>query len=612
MNRLLLCALISGLLASSSHATVVFDQPHDGSGTLHKSSWYPPDGLDGDVYCWDSFSLASGTAISEVHWRGGYELHPSGSGQSPVYDFEVSIYRSIAGNSQPDVGAGGMLAHYFVGGNAGETPAGSFGGVLLHDYAFVLPSPFQASAGATYWVQIEASQGLASPSFAPDWGMAVGTGGNSLHFRKITGGTYQTIANDLAFSLVASGAPTVTINASESPPGSGTITGAGAYPIGSTASLTAAPNAGWGFVDWTEGGVPVSASPTYSFTAATNRTLVANFAAAYTIVTNASPPYGGVTTGDGVYTSGSTVTLTATPHHGFVFSSWSDGRRTATYSFPAAFDLQITAFFNSAWDAVTYDFDSAPVHTALPIDLTVNGLTAHFTGGYSVQPVGTLGISPVGFSGLYLYPSSVFQSDLVIGFSEVLTDFSILYAVDELACDVSARMRVTAYQNGSFAGTNTMVAPVPGTYPSATLSIVAPSGFNSVVVHWDAPGTACQDYGPIFFADNVTVTRAFPPTDVADGSSGGAPRLFSPTPNPFRGETKIRFQAPNAADARLAVYDLSGRLVRDLLGEPFAGGERTVIWDGDDDAGRRVGAGLYVVRLDTAGRHENRRIMRLR
>jgi hypothetical protein len=609
MPRFPLVVLILALLASTSHATVVFDQSHNGSGTLHKSSWYPPDGLDGDTYCWDNFTLASSTAISEVHWRGAYELHPSGSGQSPVSRFDLSIYRSIAGNSQPDMGAGGLLAHYIVSGNGGETAAGTFGGVLMYDYAFTLPSPFQAAAGTTYWVEIVASQGAVAPSFAPDWGLAVGSGGNNSHFRRITGATFQTIANDLAFSLVASGSPTVNISASESPTGSGVITGAGAYPLGSTASLIATANAGWGFVNWTEGGTPVSSNANYHFTATVDRTLVANFDLSWNVLTASYPPYAGTVAGAGVYTNGSVVTLIATPAHGFVFSSWSDGATTATHTFTAGSDVTITAFFDSAPDAVTFDFDAAPLRASLPLDLTVNGLTGHFTGGYSIQPVGTLGISPAGFSGNYVYPNSVFQSDLGIGFSETLKDFSVLYAVDELACDVSARMRVTAYMNGVFVGTNTMVAPVPGTYPSATLAIAVPAGFNSVVVHWDAPGTLCQDYGPIFFADNVTVTRVTPPVGVGGAAPRATLRLDPPAPDPFRSATRITFALPAAADVRLTVFDLLGRRVRALVRESRSAGDHHIVWNGADDAGRDVRAGMYVLLLESGGMRLSRRVI---
>lgn len=162
---------------------------------------------------------------------------------------------------------------------------------------------------------------------------------------------------------------------------------------------------------------------------------------------------------------------------------------------------------------VLFDFDNAPIHTSLPIDLTVDGITAHFSAtgqGFSIQPADTMGFTPAGFAGLSVYPDSVFAADLQVAFSATLTNFSILYAPQELATDSSARMRVTAYMNGTPIGTNTMTADPPGTWPSATLSFSSAQPFNSVVVHYDAPPPTGGDWGPIFMADNMSVTAAVP------------------------------------------------------------------------------------------------------
>ncbi len=602
-------ACLSMADAGTANAAAVFAQSHAGTGTLHKSSWYPPDGLDGDAYCWDNFTLSADASITEVHWRGGYEYHPAGTGQAPVSDFEVSIYRSIGGGSQPDLAAGGQLVRYYVGGNAGETPAGTFGGVALDDYVYTLPSPFPATGGVKYWVRIVASQGAAAPSYAPDWGLATGTGGNNGHFRYITGSNYQAPPQDLAFSLVASDAPTATIATAVQPAAAGTVSGAGAYPLGSTVSLQATAGPGWGFLNWTEGASVVSTNAHYTFPAAANRSLTANFTAAWTVVTSVYPAYGGAATGGGTFNDGQTVTLTAIPAHGFVFTGWSDGSLTSTISFPAAYDLQITAFFASAPDFATFDFDSTPAGTPFPINVSNGIVGAQFAGGYSIQSVGTLGIAPAGMSGNYAYPSSVFASDLLIDFDKVVTDFSILYAVDELACDTSATMRVTGYLNGVLAGTNTMVAPVPGIYPSATLTLVAPGGFNHVVVHWQSPGLLCQDYGPIFFADNVTVkyvpTTSGLPTDVPHGVA----QLLDPAPNPFNPSTSIRLVLPVAGPVLLDVYDAAGRRVRELLDETLDPGQHVVTWDGRDDAGRALGSGLYVLRMRAGGASDSRRLL---
>ncbi len=49
---------------------------------------------------------------------------------------------------------------------------------------------------------------------------------------------------------------------------------------------------------------------------------------------------------------------------------------------------------------------------------------------------------------------------------------------------------------------------------------------------------------------------------------------------------------------RLAVYDLSGRLVRTLSGHERGTGEWQVVWDGRNDLGYRVPAGVYLIRLE--------------
>ena len=162
---------------------------------------------------------------------------------------------------------------------------------------------------------------------------------------------------------------------------------------------------------------------------------------------------------------------------------------------------------------VRFDFQDAPLHASLPISLTAGGFTARFTAsgqGFSIQEANTMGFTPAGFSGLCLYPNSVFAADLEITFSEAATNFLILYAPQELACDSSARMRVTAYLDAATVGTSTTTADPPGTWPSATLVFSSAQGFTRVVVHYDAPPPTGGDWGPIFMADNLAVTLGPP------------------------------------------------------------------------------------------------------
>jgi hypothetical protein len=73
------------------------------------------------------------------------------------------------------------------------------------------------------------------------------------------------------------GPSTCVISAQASPPMGGRVTGAGTFPNPSLVQLSAIPTAGYGFVNWTENGIPVSNSDTFNFSWTGYRTLVANF-----------------------------------------------------------------------------------------------------------------------------------------------------------------------------------------------------------------------------------------------------------------------------------------------------------------------------------------------
>jgi hypothetical protein len=161
--------------------------------------------------------------------------------------------------------------------------------------------------------------------------------------------------------------------------------------------------------------------------------------------------------------------------------------------------------------SVLFDFASAPVHAPLPINLTVGAVTAYlsyfsaYNYGFSIQPSDVLGFTPAGFAGNVIYPSSIYPADLLVSFNVLLSDFSIMFAPEEYGCDTSATMRVTGYLDANYVATNTASAPFPGTWPTGTLTLTAPQGFNDVVIHY-AAAPACTDYGPIFMADQMYVT----------------------------------------------------------------------------------------------------------
>ena len=78
-----------------------------------------------------------------------------------------------------------------------------------------------------------------------------------------------------------------------------------------------------------------------------------------------------------------------------------------------------------------------------------------------------------------------------------------------------------------------------------------------------------------------------------------APRtaLFAPYPNPASRGTTIRWSLAVEGDFDLELYNLAGQRVRRVASGRLPEGEHSRVWDGLDDAGRPVGAGLYFILL---------------
>ncbi len=68
-------------------------------------------------------------------------------------------------------------------------------------------------------------------------------------------------------------------------------------------------------------------------------------------------------------------------------------------------------------------------------------------------------------------------------------------------------------------------------------------------------------------------------------------------PNPFNPTTTITFSIAEDAAVRLEIFNIRGQLVNTLVDEPMHRGEHSVLWQGDDDAGKPVSSGVYLYRV---------------
>lgn len=161
--------------------------------------------------------------------------------------------------------------------------------------------------------------------------------------------------------------PYYTVTAAVNPSGTGSISGAGRFVAHSSMSLTASPNTGYGFVNWTENGEEVGTEPTLQFELLGNRSLVANFEMImHHVDVGVNLEVAGSATGSGDFQEGSTVTVSATPNTGFVFDRWSENGATvsnsASYAFAIWGDRDLTAEFKlaitdtTALSCVEYDW----------------------------------------------------------------------------------------------------------------------------------------------------------------------------------------------------------------------------------------------------------------
>jgi hypothetical protein len=98
------------------------------------------------------------------------------------------------------------------------------------------------------------------------------------------------------------------------------------------------------------------------------------------------------------------------------------------------------------------------------------------------------------------------------------------------------------------------------------------------------------------------------PAPVAVGDPPAARLALRAAPNPSRGGLQLAIAADRAGVQRLTVRDLQGRVVRRLAEGWRAAGARYESWDGRDEAGARLPAGIYLLTLDAGGRTTTQRV----
>ena len=139
-------------------------------------------------------------------------------------------------------------------------------------------------------------------------------------------------------------------------PAVGNASGGGTYAYLSTIYLTATPNTGYHFTQWSDGTTdnPRMVSVTQ------NATYTAQFAInSYAVQVASGNSAMGSASGQGTYTHGSTATLAATAAYGYHFSQWSDGNSDNPRQLVVTDSVALTALFDyNLYTILTYSTDA--------------------------------------------------------------------------------------------------------------------------------------------------------------------------------------------------------------------------------------------------------------
>jgi hypothetical protein len=265
-----------------------------------------------------------------------------------------------------------------------------------------------------------------------------------------------------------------------------------------------------------------------------------------------------------------------------------------------------------AWGTITLGWPSAGLLPAVPWDLSYG--TAISDGGSGtlvIEATGSFSSGEAGVRAFHVLGSGSLDPGWPFGGVPLFGDPNSNWVCVE---DGSGGAFVSQY----------------GMPPDASARVVHLRGDGTLSAAWPVEGTA--------IADSVSQLRLLSASHGAaialwqtDGfptefralrlsAEGGANAGVTPAlarggllafPDPSSGPTRLAFSLARAGVARVDVFDVSGRRVRALVSGTLPAGAHERTWDGRDDDGRAVPAGLYLVRARGEGLDATRRVVRL-
>ena len=89
-------------------------------------------------------------------------------------------------------------------------------------------------------------------------------------------------------------------------------------------------------------------------------------------------------------------------------------------------------------------------------------------------------------------------------------------------------------------------------------------------------------------------------------------QLHANFPNPFNPTTTISYDLPEQAQVTLGIYDLLGKKIKTLVNQSQDAGNKIAMWDGTDNLGRQVSAGVYLYQIQAGEFTQTRKMLLLK
>ena len=135
---------------------------------------------------------------------------------------------------------------------------------------------------------------------------------------------------------------------------------------------------------------------------------------------------------------------------------------------------------------------------------------------------------------------------------------------------------------------------------------------NNVRVRFQACDTGSDTLLETAIDDFVLSGVGQDPADAPEVTIPARTQLLPNRPNPFQNGTVLRYQLAKSSSVRLAVYDAAGRQVRSLVSGAQTAGTHAIEWDGRNDSGSLLPAGVYLYRLETEDVTSERKMLRMK